>query len=157
MRWGRFFGLWLPLSVIWVVASGYLQELRTFQFWRAPILQFESPSGQKFSIDTSKNQNEITAELNAALGRSRQGDRVAPGGRSGLGLAQQLRQLGDVDGDPPRLVAEQAGTALRQRSCYDARAWPVFIRLIGCVPEITSPGRSWQPGLFTTELISTVA
>ncbi len=69
MRWGRFFSLWLYLSVIWVVASGYLQELRTFQFWRAPILEFESPSGQKFSINTSKNQNEITAELNAALGR----------------------------------------------------------------------------------------
>ena len=69
MRWGRFFRLWLSLSVIWVVASVYLQELRTFQFWRAPILEFEAPSGQKFSINTSKNQNEITAELNAALGR----------------------------------------------------------------------------------------
>ena len=69
MTWGRFFRLWLTLSVIWVVASVYLQELRTFQFWRAPILEFEAPSGQKFSINTSKNQNEITAELNAALGR----------------------------------------------------------------------------------------
>jgi hypothetical protein len=55
--------------VIWVVASVYLQELRTFQFWLAPILEFEAPSGQKFSINTSKSQNEITAELNAALGR----------------------------------------------------------------------------------------
>ena len=70
MRWGRgFFRLWLFLSVIWVVASVYLQELRTFEFWRAPILEFEGPSGQKFSINTSKNQNEIAAELNAALGR----------------------------------------------------------------------------------------
>ena len=64
-----FFRLWLSLSVIWVVASVYLQELRTFQFWRAPTLEFEAPSGQKFSINTSKNQNEITADLNAALGR----------------------------------------------------------------------------------------
>ena len=69
MRWGRFFRLWLSLSLIWVVASVYLQELRTFQFWRAPILEFHAPSGQKFLIDASKNQNEITAELNAALGR----------------------------------------------------------------------------------------
>ena len=64
-----FFRLWLFLSAIWVVASVYLQELRTFEFWRAPILEFEGPSGQKFSINTSKNQTEITAELNAALGR----------------------------------------------------------------------------------------
>jgi hypothetical protein len=69
MTWGRFFRLWLSLSVIWVVASVYLQELRTFQFWRAPILEFGAPSGQKFSIDSSKNHNEITAELNAALAR----------------------------------------------------------------------------------------
>ena len=70
MRWRRaFFRLWLFLSLIWVVASVYLQEPRTFQFWRAPILEFEAPSGQKFLIDTSKNHNEITAELNAALGR----------------------------------------------------------------------------------------
>jgi hypothetical protein len=69
MRWGRFFRLWLALSVVWIVASVYLQELRTFQFWRAPILEFEAPSGQKFLINTSKSQNEITAELDAALGR----------------------------------------------------------------------------------------
>jgi hypothetical protein len=70
MKWRRgFFRLWLFLSVIWVVASVYRQELGTFQFWRAPILEFEGPSGQKFLINTSKNQNEITAELNAALGR----------------------------------------------------------------------------------------
>ena len=70
MKWRRgFFRLWLFLSVIWVVASVYRQELGTFQFWRAPILEFEGPSGQKFLINTSKNKNEITAELNAALGR----------------------------------------------------------------------------------------
>ena len=69
MRRGRFFRLWLFLSVIWVAASVYIQELRTSQFWRAPILEFQAPSGQKFSINTSKNQNEIEAELNAALGR----------------------------------------------------------------------------------------
>ena len=67
MRWGRFFRIWLALSVIWVVVSVYLLELRTFQFWLAPILEFEAPSGQKLSINTSKSQNEITAELNAEL------------------------------------------------------------------------------------------
>ena len=72
MKWRRgFFRLWVFLSVIWVVASVYRQELGTFQFWRAPILEFEGPSGQKFLINTSKNKNEITAELNAALGLRR--------------------------------------------------------------------------------------
>ena len=41
-------------------------------------------------------------------------------------LRQQLGQLGNVRRNPPRLVAGQADTALRQRLCYDGLAWPVF-------------------------------
>ena len=124
MRWGRFFRLWLSLSVIWVVASVYLQELRTFQFWRAPILEFEAPSGQKFSINTSKSQNEITAELNAALGReSRLSSSEVEKTRAAL--------LGGID-TAKQIKSEEAG-----------RAW-----LATCLPPLAVLGLGLCLGLI---------
>ena len=71
MTWRRgFFRLWLFLSVIWVAGSVYLLEPKTYKWlWRAPIVVFESPSGQELSIDTAKSRKEIKDEIFAALER----------------------------------------------------------------------------------------
>jgi hypothetical protein len=69
MRWGRgFFRLWLFLSVIWIAVSVYGYGPR-YQFRRVPILEFESPSGQRFLVDSSKSREEINAQIVAVLER----------------------------------------------------------------------------------------
>lgn len=71
MTWRRgFFRLWLFLSVIWVAGAVYLLEPKTYKWlWRAPIVVFESRSGQELSIDTAKSRKEIKDEIFAALER----------------------------------------------------------------------------------------
>ena len=69
MRWGRgFFRLWLFLSVIWIAVSVYGYGPK-YQFWRVPILEFESPSGQRSLVDFSKSREEINAHIVAVLER----------------------------------------------------------------------------------------
>jgi hypothetical protein len=69
MRWGRgFFRLWLFLSVIWVAASVYLIEPKTYSFlWRGPILDFETPSGGHFSFDSSESRQDLIRDITAAV------------------------------------------------------------------------------------------
>jgi hypothetical protein len=71
MTWGRgFFRVWLFLSAIWVGLSVYIAELKTFTWlWRAPIVDFQSPSGRQVSFNTSKSSKQLAEDVDAVLKR----------------------------------------------------------------------------------------
>jgi hypothetical protein len=75
MRWGQgFFRVWLFFSVIWVAGSIYFEEPKTYTWvWRAPVVEFESPSGHKVAFDSSKGREALAAEVTAILQREARG------------------------------------------------------------------------------------
>ena len=68
MRWGRgFFRIWIVLSVLWIAATVYAYEPKTYAYpWRAAYeLNFE---GQPVSeLNLRKSAAEISADLLAAM------------------------------------------------------------------------------------------
>jgi hypothetical protein len=112
MRWGRgFFRLWLFFSAIWIAVSVYAYGPTTYQFWRAPILEFESPSGQRFLVDSSKSREEIHTQIVAVLEREA---KLAAEAKAKFGMFADIPKAKTESTTlPPDYVLDQYGNETR--------------------------------------------
>jgi hypothetical protein len=130
MRWGRgFFRLWLFLSVIWIAASVYLVGPKTYSFlWRGPILDFETPAGGHFSLDSSKSRQELIRDITAAV--KREVDKVV----ATLPAGYELEHPVDVNKRRDELL-EFVDSKIQETSESAKRAW-----LATCAPPLVLLG-----------------
>jgi hypothetical protein len=121
MWWGRgFFRLWMFLSAIWVAASIYLIEPKTYSLlWRWPILEFETSTGL-FSLDTSKNRQDVIRDITAAV--KREVDKVAGTVPNGFVLDHPV----DVDKTRDELL-KFVDSRIQETSESAKRAWLVTL------------------------------
>jgi hypothetical protein len=119
LLWGggaAFFVFGCFLSVIWVAASVYFEEPKTYAWvWRAPVVEIESPSGHKVVFDSSKGREALTAEVTAILQREARGrsDIIQ---LSDADLFKAIGRKPSIDDlIPPQGKAAPAGQALASR------------------------------------------
>ena len=89
MQWGRgFFRAWIVISVLWVGLAVMIAKPETYrELWHKAKYEIATPSGQKFTLDTSMTRDHLVEILDSELqheGARPGGPKVEPSTRDAL-------------------------------------------------------------------------
>jgi hypothetical protein len=95
LRWGRgFFRAWIVISVLWVGLAVIVAKPQTYpRLWHKATYEIETPSGPRFTLDTSMTRDRLEQVLDSELRREEE--------RSGTNAESSARDsiLKEVDAE----------------------------------------------------------